>query len=79
MQLAAQVENVRTPGSGNSTIWREISWANPLSSPGLIDGKVVRLQDVLGEQNPYGMLLGNGYDADSKNNVNTTLRMDYDL
>ena len=79
LQLAAQVENVRTPGSGNSTIWREISWANPLSSPGLIDGKVVRLQDVLGEQNPYGMLLGNGYDADSKNNVNTTLRMDYDL
>ena len=79
LQLAAQVENVRTPGSGNSTIWREISWANPLSSPGLIDGKVVRLQDVLGEQNPYGMLLGNGYDADSKNNVNTTLRMDYAL
>ena len=79
LQLAAQVENVRTPGSGNSTIWREISWANPLSSPGLIDGKVVRLQDVLGEQNPYGMLLGNGYDADSKNNVNTTLRLDYDL
>ena len=60
LQLAAQVENVRTPGSGNSTIWREISWANPLSSPGLIDGKVVRLQDVLGEQNPYSMLLGNG-------------------
>ena len=26
LQLAAQVENVRTPGSGNSTIWREISW-----------------------------------------------------
>ena len=72
LQLAAQVENVRTPGSGNSTIWREISWANPLSSPGLIDGKVVRLQDVLGEQNPYSMLLGNGYHADSKNNENTT-------
>ncbi|WP_394332695.1 MULTISPECIES: TonB-dependent receptor [Prevotellaceae] len=79
LQLAAQIENVRTPGAGNSTIWREISWSNPLSSPGLIDGKVVRLQDVLGEQNPWMILLGNGYDYDSKNNVNTTLRLDYDL
>ncbi|MFC2711392.1 TonB-dependent receptor [Hoylesella oralis] len=79
LQLAAQIENVRTPGAGNSTIWREISWSNPLSSPGLINGKVVRLQDVLGEQNPWMILLGNGFDYDSKNNVNTTLRLDYDL
>ena len=79
VQLATQIENVRTPGSGNSTIWREISWSNPLSSPGLIDGKVVRLQDALGEQNPWLLLLGNGYNDDSKNNVNTTFRLDYDL
>lgn len=79
VQLATQIENVRTPGSGNSTIWREISWSNPLSSPGLIDGKVVRLKDALGEQNPWMLLRGNGYDNDSKNNVNTTFRLDYDL
>ena len=60
LQLAAQVENVRTPGSGNSNISRKISWANPLNPPGTINGKGVRKQEVIGEQNPYGMLLGQG-------------------
>lgn len=78
-QMATQIENVRTPGAGNSNIWREVSYANPLSSPGMVDGKIVRLQDVLGEINPWLTLINNGYNQQNRNTVNTTLRFDYDL
>lgn len=79
VQMAAQVENVTTPGSGNSGIWQAISHANPLSSPGFVDGKVIRIQDGVGVVNPWQMLLSNGYTRDQRNNINTTLRLDYDL
>lgn len=79
VQMAAQVENVTTPGSGNSGIWQAVSFANPLSSPGLVDGKIVRIQDGVGVVNPWQILLSNGYTRDQRNNINTTLRLDYDL
>lgn len=79
LQLAAQVEDVTIPGAGNSSIWSAVSFANPLSSPGLVDGKIVHIQDGLGAANPWQQLLSNGYKKDSKNNLNTTFRLDYDL
>lgn len=82
LQLAAQIENILTPGSddgGNSAIWEAVSFANPLSSPGLVGGKIVRIQDGLGTVNPWQTLLSNGYHEDSRNNLNTTFRLDYDL
>lgn len=79
VQMAAQIEKVITPGSGNSGIWEAISFANPLSSPGLVDGKIVRIQNGLGTVNPWQTLLSNGYRRDGRNNINTTLRLDYDL
>ena len=79
LQLAAQIEDVNTPGLGNSGIWAAVSFANPLSSPGLVDGKIVHIQDGLGAANPWQQLLSNGYRHDSQNNLNTTFRLDYDL
>lgn len=79
VQMAAQVENVTTPGSGNSGIWQAVSHANPLSSPGLVDGKIIRIQDGVGVVNPWQILLSNGYRKDQRNNINTTLRLDYNL
>ncbi len=72
-------KRVITPGSGNSGIWQAISFANPLSSPGLVDNKIVRIQDGLGSVNPWQTLLSNGYQKDNRNNINTTLRLNYDL
>ena len=79
VQLATQIENVRTPGAGNTNVWKDVSYANPMASPGIIDGKIIRLDGVMGTTNPWSTLRSNGYDNDSKNNVNTTLRLDYDL
>lgn len=79
VQMAAQISRVITPGSGNSGIWQAISFANPLSSPGLVDNKIVRIQNGLGSVNPWQTLLSNGYQKDNRNNVNTTLRLNYDL
>lgn len=82
VQMAAQVENITIPGSNdadNSAIWYAVSLANPLSSPGMVDGKVIRIQDGIGVVNPWQILLSNGYRRDQRNNINTTLRLDYDL
>ena len=78
-QLAVQIEDVVTPGTGNSDIWRAISFANPLSSPGMIDGKIVKIQDGLGATNPWQSLLSNGFSKDSRNNLNSTFKLTYDL
>ena len=66
VQMAAQIGRVITPGSGNSGIWQAISFANPLSSPGLVDNKIVRIQDGLGSVNPWQTLLSNGYQKDNR-------------
>lgn len=79
VQLATQIENIKTPGAGNSNVWKDVSYANPMTSPGIIDGKIIRLDGVMGTTNPWSTLRGNGYNEDSRNNVNTTLRLDYDL
>lgn len=79
VQLATQIEDVKTPGAGNSNVWKDVSYANPMTSPGIIDNKIIRLNGVMSNTNPWSTLRGNGYNYDSKNNVNTTLRLDYDL
>lgn len=78
-QLAGQVQKTSTPGVGNSNLWREISYANPLASPGMVDGKIVKLDGPFGNINPWATLFGNGYDIRNQNNLNTTFRADYDL
>ena len=44
VQLSTQINDIRTPGLGNSNLWKEISWATPLGTPGMVDGKLVRLE-----------------------------------
>ena len=79
LQLAAQIETVVSPSGGNSSIWEAISFANPLSSPGLVDGKIVKIENGVGSVNPWQVLLSNGYRKMSSNNLNSSLRLDYDL
>ncbi len=79
MQLAGQVEDVVSPGNGNSSIWREMSYSNPLNSPGWVDGKIVRIPGEFGTDNPWLELLGGGYNQESRNNINSTFRLNYDL
>ena len=79
VQLATQINNIRTPGLGNSELWKEISWATPLGTPGMVDGKLVRLENAIDDENPWQALLNNGYNDTYANTINTTLRFEYDL
>ena len=79
VQLSAQIEDVISPSGGNSSIWQAISFANPLSSPGLVDGKIIKIENSLGSVNPWQVLLSNGYNKRSSNNLNSSLRLDYDF
>lgn len=79
VQLAAQIENIISPSGGNSSIWQAISFANPLSSPGLVDGKIVKIENGVGSVNPWQVLLSNGYNKRSSNNLNSSVRFDYDF
>ena len=77
--VSSQIEKVNTPGIQNNTLWQSISYANPLNSPGMVDGKIIRINNGLGEANPYAQLLSNGYQMDNRNTVTTTMRLNYDL
>ena len=79
VQLSTQINNTRTPGLGNSNLWKEISWATPLGTPGMVDGKLVRLENTIDDENPWQALLNNGYHDINANTINTTLRFEYDL
>ena len=79
VQLSTQINDIRTPGLGNSNLWKEISWATPLGTPGMVDGKLVRLENTIDDDNPWQALLNNGYKNTFANTINTTLRFEYDL
>ena len=79
VQLSTQINDIRTPGLGNSNLWKEISWATPLGTPGMVDGKLVRLENTIDDENPWQALLNNGYKNTFANTINTTLRFEYDL
>ena len=79
VQLSTQINDIRTPGLGNSNLWKEISWATPLGTPGMVDGKLVRLENTIDDENPSQALLNNGYKNTFANTINTTLRFEYDL
>jgi TonB-linked SusC/RagA family outer membrane protein len=79
VQLAGQIEDQNFPGNSASTIWRDISWTNPLGSPGLIDGKVIRLQGQTSVVNPFWTLLSAGYYQQYRSNLNSTVKLSHNL
>ncbi|MRG44205.1 SusC/RagA family TonB-linked outer membrane protein [Chitinophaga sp. SYP-B3965] len=79
VQMAAQIEDRNYPGNSAATIWRDISWTNPLGSPGLIDGKVIRLQGQTSVVNPFWTLLSAGYYQQFRSNLNSSVRLNHEL
>lgn len=79
MQMSMQVSNVKSPTNGNNSIWKVMSNSNPLNTPGMVDGKVMLVENALGVENPWVSLLTWGYHKDLSNNINTTFRLNYDL
>lgn len=79
VQVAAQIESVISPSGGNSSIWQAISFANPLSSPGLVDGKIVKIENSVGSVNPWQVLLSNGYNKRNSNTLTSSVKLAYDF
>ncbi|SOD99353.1 SusC/RagA family TonB-linked outer membrane protein [Spirosoma fluviale] len=83
LDLSSQTE-VRSGNNGSSTerVVGDIARASPLSTPGVVDGKVVNI--LTGSQNnPYASLLypnlAGGLKRSYRNYLNGNFRMDYDL
>lgn len=79
IQLSGQLENTNYPGNSAATIWRDLSWTNSLATPGLIDGKVVRIEGRVSDVNPYWTLLSRGYYQEFRSNLNSSVRLNHDL
>jgi TonB-linked SusC/RagA family outer membrane protein len=77
-RLSSQTENREGTNVGDTrTIIDNILRATPLSSPGLIDGKIVLLPD--GGDNPLASLYSNGYRTRFNNTLNGSVRLDHSL
>ena len=78
-QFATQISDVKSSGNGNSDIWKGMSWSNPLMSPGIVDGKIITIENAVGSQNPWKWLYNNGYRESRGNNINSAVNIDYDF
>lgn len=79
IKLSGQMENSNYPGNTASTIFLHLTRTNPLGTPGLIDDKVVRLQDQESMINPFHTLMQQGYYQEFRSNINSSVRLNYDL
>ncbi|MDX9881381.1 MAG: TonB-dependent receptor [Prolixibacteraceae bacterium] len=79
IKLAGQVENSNYPGVGARTIFWHLQRTNPLSTPGIIDNKVVTLQDQQSVLNPYRTLMQYGFFQEFRSNINSSVRINYEL
>ena len=65
-------------GDNLSYIINRITIAPPFHSPGLVDGKIVNVHDVF-HGNPLEHFLGSGYNRNFTNDLNTSVRLEYQL
>lgn len=81
LNLAGQVENKRGINADNvMKLVRSFSMANPISTPALVDGKIVNLaENKIGRTaNPFSELYS-GHRKTYRNNLKGTLKLGYDL
>ncbi|OAQ39783.1 hypothetical protein A5893_09405 [Pedobacter psychrophilus] len=77
-RLSSQTENREGTNVGDTrTLIDNILRATPLSSPGIVDGKIVLLPN--GGDNPLVSIYSNGYRTRFNNTLNGSLRLDHSL
>ncbi len=77
VNISSQIENLEGAGDIGRVI-ESFARANPLNTPGVINGKVVTL-GIAGTINPYEYLLGDGYRREFRNYLDGTVRLNYKL
>lgn len=76
--FSTQIENRKGPGKSASTLMANIAQANPVGSPGVIDGKLVEDYGTY-TNNPLRDYYQGGYKEDTRNYISTSLRFNYKL
>jgi len=83
LDLSAQIENRSGNNANTATVINYVAGANPLASPGIVDGKIVTLTPSGANgnnvNNPLTFLLASGYKTDYRNLLNGSLRLDHEL
>ncbi len=79
LDLSSQSENIS--GSNGSTIRliENLSRANPLTSPGVVDNKIVNIPGLGITTNPLAALFESGYNKRFRNYLQGSTRLDYEL
>lgn len=77
------VGNQHDPG-GNGGVWKQLTWSLPFSSPGIVDGKKVMIQDtrfpgVKMDNSVFNGFYGYGYDRKVSNNMTFDLTLTQNL
>lgn len=83
LDVSNQTENRTGNAADTRTVMNWLLSANPLGSPGIVDGKLVTLTPSTAQggniSNPLTFLFTSGYKADYRNYLNSSIRLDHDL
>ncbi|MBC7651969.1 MAG: TonB-dependent receptor [Deinococcales bacterium] len=80
VDISSQIENRTGNNLSTTTYIDNVQRSNPLSAPGIIDGKVVILQiNGANQSNPYTGLYQGGYKREYRGYLNGSVRLDHDL
>jgi TonB-linked SusC/RagA family outer membrane protein len=79
LDISSQSENIAGSNGTTVRLIENLSRANPLTSPGVIDGKIVNIPGLGITTNPLAALFVDGYKRQFKNFLQGSSRIDYDL
>jgi TonB-linked SusC/RagA family outer membrane protein len=79
MDISSQSENISGSNATTVRLIENLSRANPLTSPGVVDGKIVNIPGLGITTNPLAALFAEGYKKQFKNFLQGSTRIDYDL
>ncbi|MBC7889661.1 MAG: TonB-dependent receptor [Ferruginibacter sp.] len=80
LDISSQIENRSGNAGTTGTVMDGIQRANPLSSPGIVDGKLVLLQyNGANQSNPLSGLYQSGYQRNYRSFLNGSIRLEHDL
>ncbi|MEJ7769778.1 MAG: SusC/RagA family TonB-linked outer membrane protein, partial [Chitinophagaceae bacterium] len=78
LDLSSQTENRSGNALNTQSVIENIARANPLATPGLVDGRVIYLT-AANSGNPLSSLYQSGYQREYRNFLNGSIRLDHDL
>ena len=79
IDLSSQTENISGSNGTTVRLIENLSRANPITSPGIIDGKIVNIPGLGISTNPLAALFIDGYTSQFRNYLQGSSRLDYDL